>query len=295
MGTVCFSIASASGRTHHSHRPPAGKPRRRPGPLDHRRHAPAAPAPGSGDGPRDRRRAPAGRERRPRVGERGPPPAVRSPGATGSGPRGPGPVGSPAGRVGGGRVRPVADQSLHVTLCFLGSRAESDVAGIAAACAVIAAEPAARLALAEGLWLPPRRPRVLAVRLEDAERRLARLQGELSAALAAGGLVRAGESGPSCPTSPWPGSARGWARARLSYPSRPQSSFRLPGRALPLAPVAQRCAVRGADRGDLGAGADRPASRLELVRLDALELLLALADRVRLRLRAARDRDCRSA
>jgi 2'-5' RNA ligase len=84
-------------------------------------------------------------------------------------------------------LRQVAPESLHVTLCFLGSRPETEIDAIAAACAVVAAEPAPQLVLAEGLWLPPRRPRVLAARLEDRERRLTHLQGELSAALAAGG------------------------------------------------------------------------------------------------------------
>jgi 2'-5' RNA ligase len=84
-------------------------------------------------------------------------------------------------------LRDVAPESLHVTLCFLGSRPEEEIDAIAAACTIVAAEPAPGLVLAEGLWLPRRRPRVLAVRLEDPERGLARIQSELSAALAAGG------------------------------------------------------------------------------------------------------------
>lgn len=93
-------------------------------------------------------------------------------------------------RLGGpwaGGLRPVAQESLHVTLCFLGSRAEAEVDAIAAACTVAAAGPPARLSVAQGLWLPRRRPRVLAVRLEDRDDRLAHVQGRLSASLAAGG------------------------------------------------------------------------------------------------------------
>lgn len=86
-----------------------------------------------------------------------------------------------------GALRPVNRESLHVTLCFLGWCMEDDVEAVAAACAVTAAEPPPRLSVAEGLWLPRRRPRVLAVRLEDREGRLAHVQAKLSAALSAGG------------------------------------------------------------------------------------------------------------
>lgn len=84
-------------------------------------------------------------------------------------------------------VRPVARESLHVTLCFLGGRGEDEIPAIAAACGVVAPKPAARLTVAGGTWLPRRRPRVLAVGLDDPEHRLAQVQGELSSALAAGG------------------------------------------------------------------------------------------------------------
>lgn len=86
-----------------------------------------------------------------------------------------------------GKLRPVATEALHVTLCFLGWRPEDQVDAIAAACGVVAAEPAPSLALADVIWLPRRRPRVLAVELDDREAKLARAQAALSAALAAGG------------------------------------------------------------------------------------------------------------
>lgn len=90
--------------------------------------------------------------------------------------------------IGSGRgLRAVDRDSLHVTMCFLGWRAASEVEAIAAACEVAAAESAPQLSLAEPRWLPPRRPRVLAVELDDATGSLARAQLALSAVLAAGG------------------------------------------------------------------------------------------------------------
>lgn len=101
------------------------------------------------------------------------------------------------GFAGGGRVRLLAAESLHATLCFLGGRPASDVHGIAAACRAAVAGGALSLgetlllretlSLGETLSLPPRRPRVVAVRLLDSGGALGRLQAELSRALQAGG------------------------------------------------------------------------------------------------------------
>lgn len=87
-------------------------------------------------------------------------------------------------------LRPVSPQSLHVTLCFLGWRPVDDVADIARACATAVAAARADwppLAIARGLWLPARRPRVLAVELEDRGAETQALQARLSDALEAGG------------------------------------------------------------------------------------------------------------
>lgn len=73
-----------------------------------------------------------------------------------------------AWRPSDGALRPVAPEYLHVTLCFLGSVAESLVEPVGAA-TVACAAPVGPLAVGGGLWLPPRRPRVLAVALEDPE------------------------------------------------------------------------------------------------------------------------------
>ena len=90
------------------------------------------------------------------------------------------------GRVPG--LRLIDARWLHVTLCFLGWREVGEVEGITAACrAALALEPLP-LSLGEAVWLPPRRPRVVAVALLDASGGLARLQTAVSAALAAGGF-----------------------------------------------------------------------------------------------------------
>lgn len=88
-----------------------------------------------------------------------------------------------------GALRPLAPADLHVTLCFLGWQEAGMVAAIAAQTREATQEvgPVRRLALAEGLWLPSRRPRVLAVRLADPTGALAGLQRSLAGRLAAGG------------------------------------------------------------------------------------------------------------
>jgi 2'-5' RNA ligase len=85
-------------------------------------------------------------------------------------------------------LRAVAPENLHVTLCFLGWRSDAEVAEIVHACSVAVGPFAScSLRIAGGLWLPPRRPRVLAVELEDLDGELATVQAALSRQLAAGG------------------------------------------------------------------------------------------------------------
>jgi 2'-5' RNA ligase len=80
-----------------------------------------------------------------------------------------------------GALRAVAPEALHVTLCFLGWRGGVEVEEIGAACAsCLQGVAAPALALGAGIWLPPRRPRVLAVALEDDGGALARAQALLS-------------------------------------------------------------------------------------------------------------------
>jgi 2'-5' RNA ligase len=92
-------------------------------------------------------------------------------------------------RVLGGRsgLRAVAHDALHVTLCFLGSCRVSEIDELAAACEAVANRPVLELSLARGVWLPTKRPRVLAVALNDPDRALAAVQSELSECLSSGG------------------------------------------------------------------------------------------------------------
>jgi RNA 2',3'-cyclic 3'-phosphodiesterase len=87
-------------------------------------------------------------------------------------------------------LRLVREEDLHVTMCFLGWQAIGEVDSIASACGVLAGEPGAQLRVAGSIWLPRRRPRVLAVELEDRDGALARIQSRLSAALESGGWYR---------------------------------------------------------------------------------------------------------
>ena len=88
-------------------------------------------------------------------------------------------------------LRRVDDAGLHVTLCFLGSQPVGEIGAIAAGCRrALAGRNAVRLQIGAPVWLPHRRPRVLAVALEDGSG-----LGELQAALA-GELTHGGWYGP---------------------------------------------------------------------------------------------------
>jgi RNA 2',3'-cyclic 3'-phosphodiesterase len=84
-------------------------------------------------------------------------------------------------------LRPVALEALHVTLCFLGWRPAGEIEEIADACGVVADRAAIELSLGDAVWLPSRRPRALAVKLEDRDRALEAVQAELSETLRTGG------------------------------------------------------------------------------------------------------------
>ena len=83
-------------------------------------------------------------------------------------------------------LRLVATASLHLTLCFLGSRSPTDVAQIAAACETLSG-PRFALSFGNVVWLPPRRPGVLAVEIDDPDGELAQLQRSLSDTLQTAG------------------------------------------------------------------------------------------------------------
>jgi 2'-5' RNA ligase len=81
-------------------------------------------------------------------------------------------------------LRLVPADMLHVTLAFLGWRDVAEAPHIAEL-ALAQAMPVPDLAVAGAAWLPPRRPRVLAVDLADGGGALAELQSRVSDALAA--------------------------------------------------------------------------------------------------------------
>jgi 2'-5' RNA ligase len=87
-------------------------------------------------------------------------------------------------------LRAVQVESLHVTLCFLGWIEVGQVDAVTDACGVVRGMPAASLRVGPGIWLPPRRPRVLAVELDDLGARLGAVQSALSGALSAGGWYK---------------------------------------------------------------------------------------------------------
>jgi 2'-5' RNA ligase len=97
-------------------------------------------------------------------------------------------------------MRLLEADTLHLTLCFLGSQPVGEIQAIGGALGAVCAEaqPVGALALGAPLWLPPRRPRALAVELhDDADGALRALHGDAARALAA---VCALDSGPTHPT-----------------------------------------------------------------------------------------------
>jgi 2'-5' RNA ligase len=98
-----------------------------------------------------------------------------------------GAVGPGRGRRSGASrpLRLLAPDLLHLTLCFLGERPLAEIEQVAAVLGECAQEVGA-LSVGAPLWLPPRRPRVLAVEVHDPTEDLAHLQGAVSKALSAG-------------------------------------------------------------------------------------------------------------
>jgi 2'-5' RNA ligase len=80
-------------------------------------------------------------------------------------------------------VRVLGAETMHVTLCFLGGRPIGEIETIAAA---LQTPPGQSVELHVGapLWLPPRRPRALALELQDRTGALTRLQAGVRDALA---------------------------------------------------------------------------------------------------------------
>ena len=67
----------------------------------------------------------------------------------------------------GGRLRLLEPETLHITLCFLGSQPVGAIDAITQTVQGSWSEPVGELSLGAPLWLPKRRPRALAVELHD--------------------------------------------------------------------------------------------------------------------------------
>lgn len=94
-----------------------------------------------------------------------------------------------AGRGRDGRapaLRILDPESLHITLLFLGERPAEEIAALAAVLSEVAGGAReCELETGAPLWLPPRRPRALAVEIRDAGGELGALQRELARGLCA--------------------------------------------------------------------------------------------------------------
>jgi 2'-5' RNA ligase len=121
--------------------------------------------------------------------------------------------------------RRVGPESLHVTLAFLGWREESDVERVLEAVGG-ALTPIALLTLGKVVLLPPRRPRVMAVELEDPAGSSVALQTAVSSSLAGAGLYEP-ERRPWLPHVTI-GRARGPVRRGAPVPEVPALDFLAP-------------------------------------------------------------------
>jgi 2'-5' RNA ligase len=120
-------------------------------------------------------------------------------------------------------LRPVAEDSLHLTLAFLGHRAleEVDPAREAVRGVQAVAPP---LALGRALWLAPRRPHVLTVALEESNGTLAALRADVVDRLAEA-LPWRPEERPFRPHVTVARVRRGWRPRVRDLPEAPHASF----------------------------------------------------------------------
>jgi 2'-5' RNA ligase len=130
-----------------------------------------------------------------------------------------------------GSLRLLDAESLHLTLCFLGSRPVGEIEALAGALAA-KAEHACELSVGAPLWLPARRPHALAVEIHDRDGELTRVQERISGALIG---------------------ASAWRPERRRF--RPH---------ITLARVRGRVGGHRAATGVGGAGAERPGRELSL-------------------------------
>ncbi len=120
-------------------------------------------------------------------------------------------------------LRPVAEEALHVTLAFLGYRPEKEVVAIAEAMSAAATGEAPFLAPADVKPIPPRRPRLFALDLDDTGGACVRLQQAISDALEAEGFYK-------------PEKRPFWPHVTLARVKRNQRAEPLPADPPPLEP-----------------------------------------------------------
>jgi 2'-5' RNA ligase len=77
---------------------------------------------------------------------------------------------APATRDAGGPLRLLDADTLHLTLCFLGSRPPEEIDALADAIDEVLEHASPELCLGAPVWLPPRQPRALAVEVHDVDR-----------------------------------------------------------------------------------------------------------------------------
>jgi 2'-5' RNA ligase len=85
-----------------------------------------------------------------------------------------------------GQLRILDADGLHLTLCFLGSRPPAEIDVLAGALDELLEHESPELSIGAPVWLPPRRPRALAVEVQDANRdgvALASLQRAVAGAI----------------------------------------------------------------------------------------------------------------
>jgi RNA 2',3'-cyclic 3'-phosphodiesterase len=122
-------------------------------------------------------------------------------------------------------LRPVAPEALHVTLCFLGWRAEKEVPLIAeTAFGACAAMPAPLLTARAIEPIPPRRPRLFALDLAEEEGAASAIQAAISEALAGERLYEP-EARPFWPHLTLARVKRGVRAAPVAAPPPPAEPF----------------------------------------------------------------------
>ena len=89
-----------------------------------------------------------------------------------------------AGQVQDAKLRLLAPETMHVTLCFIGARPVAEIDALTAALERCEVPEAGELSLGAPLWLPPRNPRSLALEIGDDDGRLERLQRAIVEAFA---------------------------------------------------------------------------------------------------------------